>query len=54
MAMKQTAVEYLIDGLRDNTTGVISDVKLHVLIETALEMEESQRKLDTFYGYAQG
>jgi hypothetical protein len=40
--MKQTAVEYLIEELRNSIKGVVSDVKLHALIETALEMEETK------------
>ena len=47
--MKQTAVEWFAYQLNLEPNGWMKD-----LIEKAKEMEETQRKLDTFYGYAQG
>jgi hypothetical protein len=38
----KTAVEYLIEELRNDVIGHVSDVKLHVLIENALAMEKEQ------------
>lgn len=50
-ANKKTAVEWLVEEL----TRLGHNFKLYKKeVEEAKEMETEQRKIDTFYGYAQG
>ncbi len=54
--MKQTAVEWLVNEINKLDMPINDsqhDIALDI-IDKAKEMEETQRKLDTFYGYAQG
>jgi hypothetical protein len=54
MEVKQTAVEYLIEELRDHLMGNISDVKLHLLIETSLTMEKIEKETEYRRGFQDG
>ena len=54
MEVKQTAVEYLIEELRDHLMGNISDVKLHLLIETSLTMEKIEKETEYRRGLQDG
>jgi len=54
MEVEQTAIEYLIEELRDHLIGNVSDVKLHILVETSLSMEKKEKETEYRRGFQDG